>query len=361
MKKAIVVAHPDDEILFFSSVIEAVDEIIICFGPSSSKAVNDGRKRVQGRYPLKNIEWLNLEESNVLLSANWNNPKLTDDGILVHRNQRKYQKLKNIKAIDAFEIEGDEYVVRDQEGFVAVDRVGKAIKIVDRLDFSRKNFAKEGLDLSFVNTITESRAFRSRQDLGNYTANDIGNIIYAYFLGLILMHNEFKYKRMSQQYASRTGSYGNFNFFRNNGTDLYLLIHSLMGTGSIVQFKNDESSKRYIDRLQANAMSMREMLSILARSDLPDLTRILLRFERELKVNESVLKKVRRLVTDYDKLKQKERQNIVIKIEQYLRGSVPKSELYGILQSMAKERQLKNRVTVDQKKLPKNVAVGAKR
>jgi hypothetical protein len=166
---------------------------------------------------------------------------------------------------------------------------------------------------------------------------------------------------MSQQYASRTGSYGNFNFYRNNGTDLYLLIHSIMGTGSIVQFKNDESSKRYIDRLQANAMSMREMLSILSRDSLPDLTRTLMRFERELKVNESMLKKVRRLVTDYDKLKQKERQNIVIKIEQYLRGSVPKSELYAILQSMAKERQLKNRVTVNQKKLPKNVAAGAKR
>ena len=179
-----------------------------------------------------------------------------------------YQKLKT-PAIDAFEIRiDDEYVVRDQEGFVAVDRVGKAIKIVDRLDFSRKNFAKEGLELSFVNTVTESRAFRSRQDLGNYSANNVGNIIYAYFLGLILMHNEFKYKRMSQQYASRTGSYGNFNFFRNNGTDLYLLIHSIMGTGSIVQFKNDESSKQYVERLQANAMSMREMLgTILRQSD----------------------------------------------------------------------------------------------
>ena len=134
-----------------------------------------------------------------------------------------------------------------------------------------------------------------------------------------------------------------------------------MGTGSIVQFKNDESSKQYVERLQANAMSMREMLGILSRDSLPDLTRTLMRFERELKVNESVLKKVRRLVTDYDKLKQKERQNIVIKIEQYLRGSVPKSELYGILQSMAKERQLKNRDTVNQKKLPKNIAAGAKR
>ena len=91
-----------------------------------------------------------------------------------------YQKLKNIKAIDAFELQGDEYVVRDQEGFVAVDRVGKAIKIVDRLDFSRKNFAKEGLQLSLVNSITESRAFRTRQDIGNYSASDVGNIIYSY-------------------------------------------------------------------------------------------------------------------------------------------------------------------------------------
>ena len=272
-----------------------------------------------------------------------------------------YQKLKNIKAIDAFELQGDEYVVRDQEGFVAVDRVGKAIKIVDRLDFSRKNFAKEGLQLSLVNSITESRAFRTRQDIGNYSASDVGNIIYSYFLGLIIMHNEFKYKRISQQYASRTASYGNFDFFRNNGTDLYLLIHSIIGSGSIIQFKNDASSKKYIERLQSNAMSMREMLNILARNDLPDLTRNLLRFERELKVSDSLLKKVRRLVTDYEKLKQKERQNIVIKIEQYLRRSVPKSELYNIMKDMARERELKNRVTINQKKLPKNVAVGAKR
>ena len=85
------------------------------------------------------------------------------------------------------------------------------------------------------------------------------------------------------------------------------------------------------------------------------------RFERELKVSDSLLKKVRRLVTDYEKLKQKERQNIVIKIEQYLRRSVSKSELYNIMKDMARERELKNRVTINQKKLPKNVAVGAKR
>ena len=269
-----------------------------------------------------------------------------------------YQKLKNIKAIDAFDQEGDNYVVRDQEGFVAVDHVGNAVKIVDRLDFSRKNFAKESF--SFINTITESRAFRSRQEIGDYTAQEVGNIIYSYILGLILMHNEYKYKKMSQQYASRTLSYNNFDFFRSNGTDLYLLIHSILGSGSIVQFKNNESSKQYIERLQRNIRSIDEVLNTLTQNSLPDLTRNLMRIERELKITDSTLKKVRRFLVDYDRLKQKERKNIVIKVEQYLRNSVPRSELYSILFDMAKERQLTNRVTT-QKKLSKSIGVGAKR
>ena len=232
------------------------------------------------------------------------------------------------------------------------------VKIVDRLDFSRKNFAKESF--SFINTITESRAFRSRQDIGNHSAQEIGNIIYSYILGLVLMHSEYRYKKMSQQYASRTSSYNNFDFFRSNGTDLYLLIHSILGSGSIVQFKNDESSKQYIERLQRNITSIKEILDLLQQDKLPDLTRVLMRIERELKINDSDLKKVRRFTVDYDKLKQKERKNIVIKIEQYLRNSVPKSELYSILFDMAKERQLTNRV-VTQKKLSKSVGVGAKK
>jgi len=138
------------------------------------------------------------------------------------------------------------------------------------------------------------------------------------------------------------------------------LIHSILGSGSIVQFKNDESSKQYIERLQRNITSIKEILDLLQQDKLPDLTRVLMRIERELKINDSDLKKVRRFTVDYDKLKQKERKNIVIKIEQYLRNSVPKSELYSILFDMAKERQLTNRV-VTQKKLSKSVGVGAKK
>ena len=53
------------------------------------------------------------------------------------------KKLNGIRAMDTFEIMDDGTVeVRDPEGFVAVDHVGNALKIVDRLGFSAANFKK---------------------------------------------------------------------------------------------------------------------------------------------------------------------------------------------------------------------------
>ena len=52
------------------------------------------------------------------------------------------QKMKNIKAIDSFIEQPDGSLkVTDPEGFVIVDHIGRAMKIVDRLEFSAANFA----------------------------------------------------------------------------------------------------------------------------------------------------------------------------------------------------------------------------
>ena len=42
--------------------------------------------------------------------------------------------------MDTFEETEDGYEVTGEEGFVAVDRMGNALKLVDRLEFSRINF-----------------------------------------------------------------------------------------------------------------------------------------------------------------------------------------------------------------------------
>ena len=61
---------------------------------------------------------------------------------LIKAKEMIIKKLTNIRQIDTFvqNAEGD-YDVTGEEGFVAVDHIGNAIKLVDRLDFSVKNFA----------------------------------------------------------------------------------------------------------------------------------------------------------------------------------------------------------------------------
>lgn len=51
------------------------------------------------------------------------------------------KKLKAIQQIPTFVEKDGGYEVTQEEGFVAVDRMGNAIKLVDRLDFSKNNFA----------------------------------------------------------------------------------------------------------------------------------------------------------------------------------------------------------------------------
>ena len=60
---------------------------------------------------------------------------------LIRAKEMIVKKLAEIKQIDTFvqNSEGD-YDVTGEEGFVAVDHIGNAIKLVDRLDFSVKNF-----------------------------------------------------------------------------------------------------------------------------------------------------------------------------------------------------------------------------
>lgn len=50
------------------------------------------------------------------------------------------KKLEQIKVMDTFVQSDNGFEVTGEEGFVAVDRMGNALKIVDRLEFSRLNF-----------------------------------------------------------------------------------------------------------------------------------------------------------------------------------------------------------------------------
>lgn len=84
---ALVVAHPDDEVLWFSSVLAGVDRIIVCFSEIASfPAWSVAREKVFARYPRDGLAVLGLREAEVFNGADWRAPRLTPYGMAVQRS-----------------------------------------------------------------------------------------------------------------------------------------------------------------------------------------------------------------------------------------------------------------------------------
>jgi len=106
-KSIIIAAHPDDEILWFSSIFNMVDEIIFCYSDvKSNPQWTTGRKQSLSEYPMKNFSCLGLNESEVFSDENFHNPLITKYGLNISKKNIStikyivnYYKLKNVLKI----------------------------------------------------------------------------------------------------------------------------------------------------------------------------------------------------------------------------------------------------------------------
>ncbi len=79
---AVVMAHPDDEILWASSVLRRAERIIIVYGDlPCDPRLSDGRRAAMAAFPLTTLDWLQMVESGIFDSASWPNPKETRYGL----------------------------------------------------------------------------------------------------------------------------------------------------------------------------------------------------------------------------------------------------------------------------------------
>ncbi|MDX2413174.1 MAG: PIG-L family deacetylase [Woeseiaceae bacterium] len=81
----LVVAHPDDEILWFGSVVAEVAQIVICFRNDPAKPeLASARDRVLAEHPFKDrIVCLGLDETGAFSHANWPRPEATKFGLRI--------------------------------------------------------------------------------------------------------------------------------------------------------------------------------------------------------------------------------------------------------------------------------------
>jgi hypothetical protein len=94
-RSVLVVAHPDDELLWFSSVMQRVDKVIVCMLElQKMPALGRARKASLNRHPLPIVS-LEIEQSDAFKGANWEQPVLTEYGVAIPRRPAAEERYRS--------------------------------------------------------------------------------------------------------------------------------------------------------------------------------------------------------------------------------------------------------------------------
>jgi hypothetical protein len=84
-RACLVVAHPDDEVLWFSSILDRVANIVVCFEHCADlPELSEGRARVRLEYPLSHVTWLQEAEPCSVHQVDWSQPAFGPHGLALN-------------------------------------------------------------------------------------------------------------------------------------------------------------------------------------------------------------------------------------------------------------------------------------
>lgn len=83
---AVVMAHPDDEVLWAGSVLKAAEKVIVVYGEwPGADIISAGRREAMAAFPLQTLDWVQIPETGVFDSASWPEVRETEYGLYPHR------------------------------------------------------------------------------------------------------------------------------------------------------------------------------------------------------------------------------------------------------------------------------------
>ena len=97
-RSLLVVAHPDDEILWFSSVLQRMATVVVCFlDYRPEPALGQGRRRALAAHPLPQIRCLGRVEAGSLDHADWSSPVLEAAGLRLDDVEARFRYRGNAR------------------------------------------------------------------------------------------------------------------------------------------------------------------------------------------------------------------------------------------------------------------------
>lgn len=182
---------------------------------------------------------------------------------------------------------------------------------------------------SFINDLSESRLFPSRTSTDRYTHKEIQEFVQIYLCVFRIMLVERSSQDWIKTYIKKSIHWGDFSKWRSDGNDFYVLMHLLITTDTGLSSVFINSIMKWL-RLAATTSGRYEM----------EVKRVLVRMDNDLRIRDSSLKNIRRLVTDWSDLSKREQRLAMTRLLQHMRAKMPKSEVLPHLVELSNHRGL---------------------
>lgn len=189
------------------------------------------------------------------------------------------------------------------------------------------------MNYSLFADLTESKLIPSYWHVSAFTADQIGDVAYLYFMGLYILSTNSLTSKWASDYARRTLSFGDFTQKVNTANDLYVALFALKGG---VGFKNKIVSNKYLSGLRIEWVKLRSFLHDLDAGLPRNHRSFLLNLDAGLNITDTNLKAIRRDVMYWDTLGDAERSVVVTRMLSELATVAPKAELVSELKKLAR-------------------------
>jgi hypothetical protein len=187
------------------------------------------------------------------------------------------------------------------------------------------------MNYSLFADLTESKLIPSYWHVSAFTAEQIGNVAYMYFMGLYILSTDPMTKKWASDYARRTNSLGDFTQKVNTANDLYVALFALKGG---VGFKDKVASFKYLNGIRIEWAKLISFLHDLDASLPRNHRSFLLNLDAGLNISNATLKSIRRQVMDWTTLDATEKRLVVTRMLSELANTAPKAELVGALKQL---------------------------
>jgi hypothetical protein len=177
------------------------------------------------------------------------------------------------------------------------------------------------VSFSFISQLSESSLFPSKASLERYKAKQIAELTFLYLCGMRIAFLEEETSRWAREYARKTVSWGNFDQWRNNATDLYVLLHAI----------KPEQHEQGASWYPLNHKLVLGWLKEYAMRHPHDeqTRRLFVRLDFDLRISDVAMRSLRRMIMEWSTLESPDKKLALTRLHLMLRTRGQKSELLG--------------------------------